>query len=64
MSVLVKGMEMPDCCFSCPMCNVTAEEVNCAISHGSYIEYKDVDERTALNGKPKDCPLIKVEDDP
>ena len=60
MSVLIRGMEMPDRCFACPMCDVYDAEVNCAISHGSYIEYRDVDEQTAINGRPDWCPLIPV----
>lgn len=60
MSILIKGMEMPDRCFACPMCEVYDAEVNCAISHGSYKEYRDVDEQTAINGRPDWCPLAPV----
>lgn len=60
MSVLVKGMEMPTCCFSCPMCDVENAEVNCAISHGSYIEYREVDPQVAIQERPPWCPLVRV----
>ena len=57
MSVLVTGMEMPTGCFACPMCD---EEVNCIISHGSYVEYRKVDPNVAIQGRPPWCPLIEV----
>lgn len=60
MSILIRGMEMPTRCFSCPMCDVENAEVNCAISHGSYIEYREVDPKVAIQGRPSDCPLIEV----
>ena len=61
MSILIKGMEMPDRCFACPLCDVDGDGgVLCAISHGSYIEYKDVDEDIAIDHRPDDCPLIEV----
>lgn len=60
MSVLVKGMEMPTRCFSCPMCDVENAEVNCAISHGSYIEYREVDPNVAIQDRPSWCPLVEV----
>lgn len=63
MSVLIKGMEMPTRCFSCPMCDVENAEVNCAISHGSYIEYRDVDPKVAIQERPSDCPLVEVPED-
>ena len=56
MSILIKGMEMPSRCFSCPMCDVDC----CGISRGSYIEYREVDIDVAMNGRPDDCPLIPV----
>ena len=58
--VLIKDMEMPDRCFACPLCDVIDSEVNCVTSHGSYIEYREIDEQTAINGRPFDCPLIPV----
>ena len=60
MSILIKDMEMPDRCFACPLCDVIDSEVNCAISHGSYIEYREIAEQTAINGRSSDCPLIPV----
>lgn len=60
MGVYIKDMEMPDRCFACPLCDVIDSEVNCVISHGSYIEYREIAEQTAINGRPSDCPLIPV----
>lgn len=60
MSILIKGMEMPTRCFSCPMCDVENAEVNCAISHGSYIEYREVDPKVAMQDRPEWCPLVEV----
>ena len=60
MGVYIKSMEMPTSCFSCPMCEVDNAEVNCAISHGSYIEYRDVDPKVAMQDRPEWCPLIEV----
>ena len=60
MSILINGMEMPTCCFSCPMCDVENAEVNCAISHGSYIEYRDVDPQIAMQARPDWCPIVKI----
>ena len=54
--VYIPGMEMPDRCFSCPM----NDTFSCGISHGSYIEYRDVDVEVAMNGRPDWCPLIPV----
>ena len=60
MSILIKGMEMPTRCFACPFCDVENSEVNCAISHGSYIEYKEIDEQRAIQDRPIWCPLIEL----
>ena len=56
MSLLIKGMEMPSRCFACPMCDVDC----CGISHASYIEYREVDVDTAMNGRPDWCPLAPI----
>ena len=60
MSVLIKGVEMPTRCFACSMCDVENEEVNCAVPHGSYIEYREVYPKVAIQERPSDCPLIEV----
>lgn len=60
MSVLIEGMEMPTRCFSCPLCDVENAEVNCAISHGFYIEYREVDPKVAMQDRPEWCPLVPV----
>ena len=58
MSILIKSMEMPDRCFSCPMLDSDC----CGISRGSYIEYREVDVDVALDSRPDWCPLIPVPD--
>lgn len=61
MSVLISGMEMPDRCFSCPLCNIEPDgESLCAKSLGPAIEYKEIDVKTAINTRPDWCPLIPV----
>ena len=60
MSILIKGVEMPTRCFSCPLCDVENAEVNCAISHGFYIEYREVDPKVAMQDRPEWCPLVPV----
>ncbi len=60
MSVLVKGMEMPTRCFACPMCDAENAEVSCAISHGSYIEYREVDPKVAIQERPSWCPISEL----
>jgi len=56
MSIYIKGMEMPDRCFSCPLNAVDS----CGISRGAFIEYRDVDIGVAMNSRPDWCPLIPV----
>ena len=58
--IIIKGMEMPTRCFSCPMCDVENAEVNCAVSHCSYIEYREVDPKVAIQERPSWCPLIEL----
>lgn len=58
--ILIKDMEMPTRCFSCPMCDVENAEVNCAISHGSYIEYREVDPNVAIQERPSWCPIVEL----
>ena len=54
--VYIPGMEMPDRCFSCPMCDTDC----CDISRGSYIEYREIDVDVAMDGRPDWCPLVPV----
>ena len=60
MGVYIKGMEMPTRCFACPMCEVENAEVNCVFSHGSYIEYREVDPKVAIQERPSWCSLVEV----
>ena len=63
MGIYIKGMEMPTRCFSCQMCDVENEEVNCEISHGYYIECRKVDPKIAIQERPSWCPLVEVPED-
>lgn len=56
--IYIKGMEMPDRCFSCPLNDTDC----CGISKGAYIEYREVDVDVAINGRPDWCPLIPAAD--
>lgn len=49
MSILIKGLAMPDCCWNCPCCD--GEYGECNIS-GEKIKIADV--------RLTDCPLIKL----
>ncbi len=60
MSILIKGMEMPTRCFNCGMCEVDDTQILCRISHGSYVDYRELDEQTAIQDRPSWCPLIEV----
>lgn len=57
MSVVVRGMEMPENCIACPM----------QFGGWCYVAPPDIDERVAPTvdeaaeqGKPKWCPLVEV----
>lgn len=54
--VFIAGMEMPDRCFDCPMCDIDC----CGVSKGSYIEYREVDIDIAIDHRPDWCPLAPV----
>ena len=51
MSVLIRGMEMPQTCRDCPL-EQPYDGYNCAINKKSY--------SLALSGRSSDCPLIPV----
>ena len=54
--IYIPRMEMPDRCFSCPMCDTDC----CGISKGAYIEYRDIGIDVAIDHRPDWCPLIPV----
>ena len=55
MSILIKGMEMPQDCWHCEFCKTTMEKVDfCAINRKQY--------NWGLKERPSDCPLIEVPD--
>lgn len=59
--IYIPGMEMPDRCFSCPLCNIEPNgESSCAKSLGPVIEYKEIDVETAIDTRPDWCPLVPV----
>ena len=49
MSILIKGMEMPQNCLSCPLQGGTAD---CRLTQKTY--------NWGLNERPSDCPLVPV----
>jgi len=60
MSVLIKNMEMPMSCESCPMSHYIIETITgCNITKGKeYVEKEDRD--FWYNDKPSWCPLVEV----
>ena len=52
MSVLVKGIEIPTSCLSCPLQGGTAD---CRLTQKTY--------NWGLTERPSDCPLIEVSED-
>ena len=55
MSILIKGMEMPQNCDSCPFLDGFGPYANCTLLHG-YIALN----RMAENWRLEDCPLVEV----
>ena len=49
MSILIKGMEMPKSCLSCPLQGGTAD---CRLTQKTY--------NWGLTERPSDCPLVPV----
>lgn len=60
MSILIKGMEMPTRCFNCGMCEVDDTQILCCVSHGSHVEYREIEEQIAIQDRPTWCPLIEL----
>lgn len=60
MSILIKGMDVPDRCFACPLCVGEDDDWSCAISHGPYIEYRAIATDIAIDTRPDWCPLVPV----
>ena len=57
MSVLIKGMEMPRNCITCPLCECRNECAYCEVGN-KYLSW-DWDERLRNNRNDK-CPLVEV----
>ena len=57
MSVIVRGMEMPECCAMCPLChrNFDGNETRLACYATKKWAYED-------SGRPEWCPLFEVKD--
>lgn len=60
MSVIVKGMEMPNACWSCEGCDScdgeTKTEHWCALEQNA----RDLDNVDIFNDKPDWCPLVEI----
>lgn len=56
MSVLIKGMEMPNSCYDCRLRKRIGMEIHCPIVHTSF----RISEPDALFYRMKNCPLIPV----
>lgn len=57
MSILIKGMEMPENCFDCAWsCKIDPKTLLCRISG----EYFDKTLSNLIDGRDKNCPLIEV----
>ena len=60
MSVIVKGMEMPNACWSCEGCDSCDSETKtehwCALEQNA----RDLDNVDIFNDKPDWCPLVEI----
>lgn len=54
MSILIKGMEMPENCFECPLRQNYIDGILCR-AVGGWNDYNA--------GKPTWCPLVEVQED-
>lgn len=57
MSVLIKGMEMPDSCYDCPLCY---DNMACMVATKCYIDLNKEGFHFCEERHP-DCPLISVD---
>lgn len=55
MSVIVKGMDMPICCYACPIYN--------SEYYGCRVLGKDPPYLSGMEQRMKDCPLVELRDD-
>ena len=56
MSVLIKNMEMPECCYDCPLIRASvAGDYYCAAGNGIEEDLKKLYER-----RMPDCPLVEI----
>ena len=58
MSVIIKGMEMPTCCFYCEMCYQDQDSEHCITSRCAAQEHKEIFPDKSV--RDDDCPLIEV----
>lgn len=59
MSVIVRGMEMPDRCDVCPCCQMVMTRVMFMYFCGAMEKQMDIRQ---IDGRHKDCPLFEVKD--
>lgn len=57
MSVLIKGMKMPDCCNNCEF--HWKEDVSFEIMHQCQLKTGYIDDAD-IHGFPYDCPLVEI----
>ena len=63
MSVLIKGVEMPQSCFGCHLFNLDDQDLWCIANHYAgccRALSKYIDENKFVNERHPDCPLIEV----
>ena len=58
MSILIKGMEMPTCCFYCEMCYQDQDSEHCITSRCAAQEHKEIFPDKSV--RDDDCPLVEV----
>ena len=58
MSVLIRGMKMPTCCFYCEMCYQDQDSEHCITSRCAAQEHKEIFPDRSV--RDDDCPLTEL----
>ena len=58
MSVVVRGMEMPETCRDCPCLRTILFGYQCSVTLRTF----DVISQEVWEGRAKDCPLFEIKD--
>ena len=58
MSILIKGMKMPTCCFYCEMCYQDQDSEHCITSRCAAQKHKEIFPDKSV--RDDDCPLVEV----